>query len=131
MRLCGRAMMACVRRRRAASQRRRFDYRRKGLPLEREGIKIGSTPRSVWRCVSAGGRKRALGTRAPMTLQQGRNQRWSLDFVGDTLARPALPHPDAGRRLYEGVPGPGGNRSPGCVLPVNLMASPKCAVIPA
>ena len=32
-----------------------------------------------------GGRKRALGTRAPMTLPQGPNQRWSLDFVSDTL----------------------------------------------
>jgi putative transposase len=33
-----------------------------------------------------GGRKRALGTRAPMTLPQGRDQRWSLDFVSDVLA---------------------------------------------
>jgi putative transposase len=33
-----------------------------------------------------GGRKRALGTRAPMAVPQGRNQRWSLDFVSDTLA---------------------------------------------
>ena len=32
-----------------------------------------------------GGRKRAVGTRAPMTLPQGPNQRWSLDFVSDTL----------------------------------------------
>ena len=32
-----------------------------------------------------GGRKRAIGTRAPMTLPQGPNQRWSLDFVSDTL----------------------------------------------
>jgi len=32
-----------------------------------------------------GGRKRALGTRAPMTLPQGPNQRWSLDFVSDVL----------------------------------------------
>jgi putative transposase len=32
-----------------------------------------------------GGRKRALGTRAPLTLPQGANQRWSLDFVSDTL----------------------------------------------
>ena len=32
-----------------------------------------------------GGRKRALGTRAPMALPQGPNQRWSLDFVSDTL----------------------------------------------
>ena len=31
------------------------------------------------------GRKRAMGTRAPMALPQGPNQRWSLDFVGDTL----------------------------------------------
>jgi putative transposase len=32
-----------------------------------------------------GGRKRALGTRAPMTIPQGTNQRWSLDFVSDSL----------------------------------------------
>ena len=32
-----------------------------------------------------GGRKRAQGTRAPLTLPQGPNQRWSLDFVSDTL----------------------------------------------
>ena len=32
-----------------------------------------------------GGRKRALGTRAPMTIPQEANQRWSLDFVSDTL----------------------------------------------
>ena len=32
------------------------------------------------------GRKRAMGTRAPMTVPQGANQRWSLDFVSDTLS---------------------------------------------
>ncbi len=32
------------------------------------------------------GRKRALGTRAPMAVPQGPNQRWSLDFVSDTLS---------------------------------------------
>lgn len=32
-----------------------------------------------------GGRKRALGTRAPMLLPERPNQRWSLDFVSDTL----------------------------------------------
>lgn len=32
-----------------------------------------------------GGRKRALGTRAPIALPQSSNQRWSLDFVSDTL----------------------------------------------
>ena len=33
-----------------------------------------------------GGRKRALGTRAPMLLPETINQRWSLDFVSDTLS---------------------------------------------
>lgn len=32
-----------------------------------------------------GGRKRALGARAPMILPQGANQRWSLDFLSDAL----------------------------------------------
>ena len=32
------------------------------------------------------GRKRALGTRAPIELPHSINQRWSLDFVSDTLA---------------------------------------------
>jgi putative transposase len=32
-----------------------------------------------------GGRKRALGTRAPMVIPPGRNLRWSLGFVIDTL----------------------------------------------
>lgn len=32
------------------------------------------------------GRKRALGTRAPMALPDRINQRWSLDFVSDTLS---------------------------------------------
>lgn len=34
-----------------------------------------------------GCRKRALGTRAPMAIPQGPNQRWSLDFVSDSLSR--------------------------------------------
>jgi putative transposase len=33
-----------------------------------------------------GGRKRALGTRAPMTIPQDQNLRLSLDFVMDTLS---------------------------------------------
>ncbi len=31
------------------------------------------------------GRKRAMSTRAPMALPQRPNQRWSLDFISDTL----------------------------------------------
>ena len=32
-----------------------------------------------------GGRKRALGTRKPMLVPEGANQRWSLDFVSDAF----------------------------------------------
>jgi putative transposase len=32
------------------------------------------------------GRKRAVGTRAPMLVPTGPNQRWSLDFVSDALS---------------------------------------------
>jgi putative transposase len=74
-----------------ASQRRRFGYRRLGLPLARQGIKLNR--KKLYRLYKEerltvrkrGGRKRALGTRAPMELPQGRNLRWSLDFVADTL----------------------------------------------
>jgi putative transposase len=75
-----------------ASQRRRFGYRRLGLMLERQGIKLSA--KKLYRLYKEerltvrkrGGRKRALGTRAPMTIPQDRNLRWSLDFVMDTLA---------------------------------------------
>lgn len=74
-----------------ASQRRRFGYRRLGLMLERQGIKL--SPKKLYRLYreerlsvrKRGGRKRALGTRAPMAIPQDRNLRWSLDFVMDTL----------------------------------------------
>lgn len=33
-----------------------------------------------------GGRKQALGTRAPMAIPQEPNQRWSLDFVSHAIA---------------------------------------------
>ena len=75
-----------------ASQRRRFGYRRLGLMMERQGIKL--SPKKLYRLYreerltvrKRGGRKRALGTRAPMAIPQARNLRWSLDFVADTLA---------------------------------------------
>lgn len=74
-----------------ASQRRRFGYRRLGLMLGRQGIKLKG--KKLYRLYKEerltvhkrGGRKRALGTRAPMAIPQGRNLRWSLDFVADTL----------------------------------------------
>src|SRR4029077_20671570 len=74
-----------------ASQRRRFGYRRLGLMLERQGIKLSA--KKLYRLYKEerltvrkrGGRKRALGTRAPRAIPQDRNLRWSLDFVADTL----------------------------------------------
>ncbi len=74
-----------------AAERRRFGYRRLKLLLEREGIHMNHKKlRRLYaeerlQVRRRGGRKRALGTRAPMTLPQGPNQRWSLDFVADTL----------------------------------------------
>lgn len=74
-----------------ASQRRRFGYRRLHILLKREGVEINW--KKLYRLYreerltvrKRGGRKRALGTRAPMTIPQGPNQRWSLDFVSDAL----------------------------------------------
>ena len=75
-----------------AGQRRRFGHRRLAILLRREGTVVNL--KRVWRLYREerlsvrrrGGRKRALGTRAPMAAPQGPDQRWSLDFVSDTLA---------------------------------------------
>lgn len=74
-----------------AGERRRFSYRQLGNPLFREGMR--SNHKKLLRlCLEEGlrvrrrgGRKRALGMRAPMALPDGPNQRWSLDFVSDSL----------------------------------------------
>jgi putative transposase len=73
-------------------QRRRFGYRRLGLLLARQGVRINR--KKLYRLYKEerltvrkrGGRKRALGTRAPMSIPQDQNLRWSLDFVMDTLS---------------------------------------------
>jgi putative transposase len=75
-----------------ANERRRFGYRRLHILLKRAGVAVNH--KKLFRLYREerltvrrrGGRKRALGTRAPMMLPQGRNQRWSLDFVSDTLS---------------------------------------------
>ena len=74
-----------------AAQRRRFGYRRLGWLLEREGHVLNR--KKLYRLYREeklmvrrrGRRKRAIGTRAPMTLPNAINQRWSLDFVSDAL----------------------------------------------
>ena len=75
-----------------ALARRRFGYRRLRWLLAREGHSMNH--KRLYRLYREeklmvrrrGGRKRALGTRAPMELPHAINQRWSLDFVSDTLA---------------------------------------------
>ncbi len=75
-----------------AAVRRRFGYRRLHILLTREGIIMNHKKlRRLYReerlqVRRRGGRKRALGTRAPMTLPQGPNQRWSLDFLSDAFS---------------------------------------------
>lgn len=60
--------------------------------LEREGIFMNHKKlRRLYReeklqVKRRGGRKRALGTRRPMEMPGGPNQRWSLDFVSDALS---------------------------------------------
>ncbi len=74
-----------------AAKRRRFGYRRLHLLLRREGMTVNW--KKLYRLYKEerltvrkrGGRKRALGTRGPMAIPQDANQRWSLDFVSDTL----------------------------------------------
>ena len=74
-----------------AAERRRFGYRRLGLLLAREGVRLNHKKlRRLYReerlqVRRRGGRKRALGTRRPLTLPSAKNERWSLDFVSDTL----------------------------------------------
>ena len=72
-----------------AHERRRFGYRRLHVLLRREGFivnhkrlfRIYREERLLVR--RRGGRKRALGTRAPMLVPEWPNDRWSLDFVAD------------------------------------------------
>ena len=74
------------------TDRRRNGYRRLHLLLVREGIAMNHKQlRRLYReeklqVRRRGGRKRASGTRAPLNLPQGPNQRWSLDFVSDALS---------------------------------------------
>lgn len=74
-----------------ARVRRRFGYRRLHVFLRREGHEVNH--KRLFRIYREerlhvrrrGGRKRAMGTRAPMVLPLMPNQRWSLDFVSDQL----------------------------------------------
>jgi putative transposase len=75
-----------------AHARRRFGYRRLHVLLRREGQLVNR--KRVYRLYREerltvrrrSGRKRALGTRAPMIVPTAPNQRWSLDFLADQMA---------------------------------------------
>jgi putative transposase len=75
-----------------AAIRRRFGYRRLHVLMRREGLVMNHKKfRRLYReerlqVRRRGGRKRALGARAPLTIPQGPNQRWSLDFLSDAFA---------------------------------------------
>jgi len=72
-----------------ARERRRFGYRRLHVLLRREGHLVNH--KRLFRLYREeklavrrrGGRKRAIGTRAPMLVPLRPNERWSLDFVSD------------------------------------------------
>jgi len=71
---------------------RRFGYRRLHVLLRREGLRMNHKKlrrlyaEGRFQVRRRGARKRALGTRAPLALPQGLNQRWSLDFLGNALS---------------------------------------------
>jgi putative transposase len=74
-----------------AGERRRFGYRRLHFLLTKEGLTMNQKRfRRLYReeglqVRKRGGRKRALGMRAPLELPSGPNERWSLDFVSDSF----------------------------------------------
>lgn len=72
-------------------ERRRFGYRRILVLLKREGHVVNH--KKLFRLYREekltvrrrGGRKRAIGTRAPLVVPLMPNERWALDFVSDQL----------------------------------------------
>ena len=74
-----------------AHERRWFGYRRLHVLLRREGHQVNH--KRLFRIYREekltvhrrSGRKRAMGTRAPMLVPMMPNDRWSLDFVSDQL----------------------------------------------
>lgn len=75
-----------------AAIRRRFGYRRLHFLLCKEGVHMNQKRfRRLYReeglaVRKRGGRKRALGERAPLGVPQRPNERWSLDFVSDSFS---------------------------------------------
>ena len=94
MRACGKRL------RELAAERRRFGYRRLHLLLKREGVAINW--KKLYRLYREerltvrrrGGRKRALGTRAPMAIPQEAEPALEPRLrLGRPDRRPTLPYP--------------------------------------
>src|SRR5476649_2176747 len=75
-----------------ANERKRFGYRRLFILLRQEGEASGIN--RIYRLYreegltvrKRRGRRRAVGTRAPILIEARANARWSLDFVHDQFA---------------------------------------------
>jgi len=100
-----------------ASQRRRFGYRRLHILLKREGVEMNW--KKLYRLYKEerltvrkrGGRKRALGTRAPMAIPQGPNPAVVFGLcLGRLGGQSALPHSMRDRRLQPRMSGDGGRQ---------------------
>ena len=72
-------------------ERKRFGYRRLHILLAREGFHLNHKKlRRIYKeegltVRKRGGRKRAIGTRAPIAVPSHAGERWSLDFVSDSF----------------------------------------------
>lgn len=74
-----------------AGKRRRFGYRRIGILLERKGMTMNH--KKLYRLYREEGlsvrrrrgRKRARGSRTPLSAAAHPNARWSLDFLADSF----------------------------------------------
>ena len=72
-------------------ERKRFGYRRLHILLAREGFHLNHKKlRRIYKeegltVRKRGGRKRAVGTRAPIAVPTRAGERWSLDFVSDSF----------------------------------------------
>src|SRR5918994_5188674 len=75
-----------------AAERRRFGYRRLHVLLRREGLLLNrKKTQRLYReeglmVRRRRGRKRAIGTRAPLVVAGRPNARWSIDFIHDQMA---------------------------------------------
>ena len=121
-----------------ASQRRRFGYRRLGLLLEAPGHP--PQPKKLYRLYKEerltvrkrGGRKRATGTSAdgdpagPEPTLVPRLRHGHAGQRGASASSPSSMTSPENARAWSSTP-----RSPAGVSPVNSIASPNCAAIPA